>query len=150
MGNELTTPVSGRDIPVVPWLDVETAALLRAIVTRLRETRPEVLAAILFGSVARHEERPLDDTIPSDVDLLVLVPEQLPEDAALAIHRAIGEAGAPFGYPPREIQTLLVERDLRNWDPLFIENVARDGLLLWARAPLPDALAQVASRNLAR
>lgn len=149
MGNELTAQyVSGADVPVVPWLDAVTTELLRAIVARLARTQPDVLAAILFGSVARHDERPLDDPAPSDVDLLLLVPEHLPENTALAIHRAIGEAGAPFGYPPREIQVVLVERDLRHWDSLFIENVAHDGLLLWAREPLPEPLAPVASRLL--
>jgi hypothetical protein len=33
--------------------------------------------------------------------------------------------------------------DLAHWDAVFGENDARDGLLLWARGPLPPALAAV-------
>lgn len=39
-----------------------------------------------------------------------------------------------------------VVHDLADWDEMFVENVARDGLLLWARGPLPDVLAPVAER----
>lgn len=58
---------------VVPWLDEKTAELVAAIVAVVAAERPEVQAAILFGSVARNEERPLDDSHPSDVDLLLMV-----------------------------------------------------------------------------
>ena len=134
------------DVPIPPWLDDQTAALVRAITLQLAERHADVLAVILFGSIARHDERPLDDPAPSDVDLLLLVPEHLPEERALAIHHTIGEAGGPYGYTPREVQVLLMERDQANWDSTFIENVAREGMLLWAREPLPQSFAPIAAR----
>lgn len=147
MGNELTSVVSPMDIPVVPWLDARTSTLVCSITTLLAQQHPEVHAIILFGSIARHDERPLDDPQPSDVDLLILVDERLPERKAFEIVGTIGEAGDPYGFTPREVKTLLVRRDLADWDPLFIENVARDGILLWARGPLPPPLAAIAERT---
>lgn len=144
---DMTTPYLQIDVPIPSWLDDQTAALVRAITRQLAERHAEILAIVLFGSVARHDERPLDDPAPSDVDLLLLVPERLPEERALAIHHTIGEAGSLYGYTPREVQVLLMERDQANWDPTFIENVAREGLLLWAREPLPQSFAPIAART---
>ncbi len=42
---------------------------------------------------------------------------------------------------------MLAVRDLADWDLTFVESVARDGILLWARGPLPSSLADVASRQ---
>lgn len=155
MGDKLAAKISGDmhtsytqiDVPIPAWLDDQTAALVRAITRQLAERHADILAVILFGSVARHDERPLDDPAPSDVDLLLLVPEHLSEERALAIHHTIGEAGSPYGYTPREVQALLMERDQANWDATFIENVAREGLLLLAREPLPPAFAPIAART---
>jgi predicted nucleotidyltransferase len=131
-------------IPSIPWLDPETAAAVVDIVQSLAEQHPEAQAVILFGSVARHDERPLDDPEPSDVDLLLLLDaaaldpgaERLTRERELALTATIGEADYRH-RAPREIKFVFVYRDLARWDPLFIENVARDGVLLWARAPLP-------------
>ncbi len=46
------------DIPV--WLDRATRALVEDIIGLLSERHPDLLAIILYGSVARHEERPVD------------------------------------------------------------------------------------------
>ena len=158
MGNDLIHDTSSNitadqavsGIRALPWLDARTARLICLITTRLADLHPEVLAVILFGSVARHDERPLADSEPSDVDLLLLVEQRLPEERALAIHHTLGETAHTFGYAPRDVQPLLVERDLAGWDPLFVENVARDGILLWARGPLPVPLAAVAARTSSR
>lgn len=56
-----------------PWLDEETSALVREKAELLAQRHPDVLAIILYGSVARHEERSLDGPDPSDVDLLVVI-----------------------------------------------------------------------------
>ena len=56
-----------------PWLDEETSTLVREKVELLAQRHPEVVAIILYGSVARHEERSLDEPDPSDVDLLVVL-----------------------------------------------------------------------------
>ena len=115
MGDELMQHIAGMPLPtspgvalhIVPWLDERTAALLCEISSQLALRHPEVVAAILFGSVARHDERPLTDSEPSDVDLMLLVQEQLPEERALAIHHTLGEPAHTFGYASRDIQPLL-------------------------------------------
>src|SRR5690242_19911091 len=66
------------------WLYKETKALLQDIITLLPEEHADLLAIILYGSVARHEERPLDAFNPSDVDLLAIFDS---DDPLLAIHR---------------------------------------------------------------
>lgn len=144
-------------VPTIPWLDPTTAAAVVDICQSLAERYPETLAVILFGSLARHEERPLDDPEPSDVDLLLLLDaaaldphaERLTREEELAITQTIGEADYRH-RSPREIKVLFMYRDLARWDPLFIENMARDGILLWARGPLPEPLAAVAERGCAQ
>ena len=85
------------DIPVVPWLDLETTMTIQALVVRLIATHPDITAIVLFGSVARHTERPLADPSPSDVDVLVLyeVPAisdtDEPQSGAEANDRALEE-----------------------------------------------------------
>ncbi len=54
-----------KDIPV--WLDRATRALVGDIIGLLSERHPDLLAVILYGSVARHEERPLGAFNSSDV-----------------------------------------------------------------------------------
>jgi hypothetical protein len=138
-------------VALVPWLDECTAGLVRAMVIAVAQRHPEFRAAILYGSVARHDERPLADPEPSDVDLLLLfeVPlgqADIPFPLYRAIFASIGQARQRYLYPPREVQPIPVASDLRAWDTAFVENVARDGLLLWARGPLPPCLAPVAAR----
>jgi predicted nucleotidyltransferase len=148
---QLTVP----DVPSIPWLDPATAAGVVDIVQSLAADHPEALAVILFGSVARHEERPLSDPKPSDVDLLLIIDpsaldptaELLTNEQDLALTRTVGEAEYRH-RAPRVINTLFMNRDLARWDESFIENVARDGLLLWARGPLPAPLASVADRDI--
>jgi len=48
---------------IPPWLDEETSALVRDTAELLAQRHSDVLAIILYGSVARHEERPLDGLI---------------------------------------------------------------------------------------
>lgn len=92
MGAELTTIEDAVRIP--PWLDEQTASLVRAIVAEAASRYPDLRAALLFGSVARHEERPLTDAEPSDVDLLLLFDlephlSRLPYNRLLAIYEAV-------------------------------------------------------------
>jgi len=159
MGTDLTknssdTPHARPAVPTIPWLDPATAASVVDITQSLAEHHPEAQAVILFGSVARRDERSLDDTQPSDVDLLLVLDaaavdpgaQRLTREQELALHRTVGEADYRH-QSPREIKVLFVYRDLARWDPLFIENVARDGVLLWARAPLPEPLAPIEERG---
>ena len=157
MGTDLTQDRARTDpsseagpplVPAIPWLDPVTAAEVVDTVQSLAERHPEAQAVILFGSVARHEERPLDDPQPSDVDLLLLLDaaaiepsaRRLTREQELALHHTIGEADTRH-RSPREIKVVFMYRDLERWDEQFIENVARDGMLLWARGPLPAPLA---------
>ena len=153
-----TTQVAPRDDSVLrlvqhlPWLDGGTASLLTAIAADLATAHPEVSALILFGSVARHEERPISHRRPSDVDLLALVDagaqgDPVPLSAMIALHHTIGEREYAHPTPALGVQAILAPLDLAGWDNLFITNVARDGVLLWARGPLPDALSPVAARG---
>lgn len=156
---------------VVPWLDAHTARLVGAIVAAVAIHHPEAQAAILFGSIARHEERSLDDPYPSDVDLLLLIPpdpatQRIPHALEHALWRTIGDVQYRHRSALREAQITLVETTLADWDELFVMNVARDGILLWRRgesgaaghaapgnetqeagisgAPLPDAWSHLA------
>jgi predicted nucleotidyltransferase len=132
----------------VPWLDERTAALVREIVTTAIQRHPELRAVILYGSVARHEERPVHEEETSDVDLLFLIDLEpavgyIPYDLHLGVFHSIGLAQVRYPYTPREVQVMLAWRDLEDWDPTFVESVARDGILLWARGPLPECLAAI-------
>jgi predicted nucleotidyltransferase len=141
-------------VPSVPWLDHATASGVVDIVQSLDMKHPEAYAVILFGSVARREERPLDDPEPSDVDLLLLFDPAVLDPSAcgltreqeLALIHTIGEADYRQ-QSPREIKFIFATRDLEGCDELFIENVAHDGILLWARGPLPAPLAVIAERG---
>ncbi len=123
---------------VVPWLDRKTSDLVVALVAVVAAKHPEVQAAILFGSMARHEERLHDDPHPSDVDLLLLVTpdpvrQRLPYAQQLALWESIGDAQYRNSDAPREVEVTLVESTLADWDELFVANVAHDGILLWMR-----------------
>ncbi|MGH2515979.1 MAG: nucleotidyltransferase domain-containing protein [Ktedonobacterales bacterium] len=152
MGTELSQPETSKALHLAPWLDERTARVMDAISEAIAHIHPEVRAIILFGSVARHHERALKDTETSDVDLLLIVDPgygrtRIDLDQRIAIHHTKGEVELGFPEAPRDVQITLIERDLADWDPAFIENVARDGVLLWAREPLPKPLAPVAERH---
>ncbi|MGH2501455.1 MAG: nucleotidyltransferase domain-containing protein [Ktedonobacterales bacterium] len=141
----------------LPWLDEGTATLLSALVDDLARRHEDVVAIILFGSIARHEERPLHGSWPSDVDLLVLVDppqagaptrqKRMSLEQRIAIHHTIGEREYHSQTPTRAVQATLAEWDMTDWDTLFVANVARDGALLWARRPLPPALAALTAQG---
>ncbi len=146
MGHDLNKRDQGGVLDMTPWLDSVSAALVSSITRALSESHAEVRVVILFGSVARHEERPLDDDEPSDVDLLVLVDpglgrSRLPLDQTLAIYGTVGRMEDQHRDAPREVQVTLAEVDLADWDSTFVENIAREGIVLWARGPLPASLA---------
>lgn len=152
--SEELPPLDGPPVLSIPWLDQATSAGVTDIVHSLASQHREAYAVILFGSVARHEERPLDDPEPSDVDLLLIVDWALlnpatPESTSaqdLALVHTIGEADYRH-QSPREIKFIFAARDLEGCDELFLENVAHDGILLWARGPLPAPLAAIAERD---
>jgi len=139
-----TEPIT-KAIP--PWLDAKTSVLLADLIGTLTQARPDTLAVILYGSIARHDERPLDDSQPSDVDLLVVFDtddEQIAPHEGAELFRILGEAYDRHVDAPRDVKVMFASRTLDEWDPTFVAAVACDGILLWARGPLPASLAAVA------
>lgn len=136
---------ANRTGSILPWLDNKTCALVKDIIETLSERHPDLLAVILYGSVARHEERSLDEPNPSDVDLLVVLDS---DDPLVDVHQSsvlahtVGLAYMRHVDTPREVQVLFTSRALQQqWDPIFIDNVARDGIVLYSRGPLPEPFA---------
>ena len=130
--------------PVPAWLDDATATLVEETVNLLIKRHAGILlAVILFGSVARHEERPPDDTYPSDVDLLAVfdTTDRLVRPYREDIFATIIDAYALHLDAPREVNVLLSDRTMQTWDSMFLDNLARDGILLYARGSLPAPLA---------
>ena len=131
-----------RDIPV--WFDKATRALVEEIIDLLSERHPDLLAVILYGSVARHEERPSGASNPSDVDLLAVFDS---DDPLLDVHQGdslshtLGLAYNRHLDAPWEVQVLFASRSLQEWDPTFIVNVSRDGIILYRHGPLPAPFA---------
>lgn len=142
-----------RLVPEVPWLDVATNSYLRRRITRAVSVNSDLEAVILFGSAARQELRPMTDREPSDVDVLFLMhapsgtihPKRITREQHLAISRAEVEAYPDtFDDTLRPIQTIVADPSFEGSDGSFVESIARDGILLWARSALPAALALVA------
>lgn len=164
MGEQLTEAAITLNLPgapqtallpalsAVPWLDAESAALVTAIVESVVARHTDLSAAILYGSVARHEERPLDDPSPSDVDLLLLFDAdpttmRMSLDSRLAISHSIGLGMDHDLHAPREVNVITGMSDLSDWNDEFVGSVTHDGILLWARGPLPSRLTMVEHRN---
>jgi predicted nucleotidyltransferase len=152
MGNELRdASLPHRVHPVPHWLDATTSALVDDMIETLANAFPDLLAVILFGSIARHDERPIDDEIPSDVDLLLVFDT---DDEHITVNRgrevtvALGEGKCRHLDAPRDVMDMLASRTLREWDATFVANVARDGVLLFARGPLPEPLAPLGAPGL--
>src|SRR2546421_9127360 len=133
-----------KTAPIPVWLDDATSALVEETVTMLIKRHTNILlAVILFGSVARHEERPLDDSCPSDVDLLAVfdTTDRLVKPYREDIFATIIDACTLHLDAPREVNVLLSDRTMQTWDSMFLDNLARDGILLYARGSLPTRLA---------
>ena len=133
---------AAEDIP--EWLDISTRTLVEDIINVLSERHPDLLAVILYGSIARHEERQLDAINTSDVDLLAVFDS---DDPLLDVHQGdilshtLGLAYSRHLDAPREVQVMFSSRTLQEWDSTFIANVMRDGIVLFARGPLPTSFA---------
>ena len=125
------------------WLDDDTCALVEETIAMLIQRYTDVLIAIvLFGSIARHDERPLDDSNTSDVDVLAIfdTTDRLVEPYRDGIFATIIDALMLHLDAPREVNVMPVDKTMRTWDEMFLDSVARDGIVLYARGPLPDAL----------
>lgn len=126
------------------WFDKATRALVEDIIGLLSERHPDLLAVILYGSVARHEERSIGAINPSDVDLLAVFDS---DDPLLDVHQGdslshtLGLAYSRHLDAPREVHVLFASRSFLEWDPTFISNVSRDGIILYKSGPLPTPFA---------
>lgn len=130
--------------PIPAWLDEATSALVKETVSLLIKRHANILlAVVLFGSVARHEERPLDDSSPSDVDLLAIfdTTDRLVKPYREDIFATVIDACALHLDAPREVNVLLSDRTMRTWDSMFLDNLASEGILLYVRDSLPTPLA---------
>lgn len=134
-------PYQFQNLPT--WLDSETNALVRDKIEMLASRHPELLAIILYGSIARHEERSIDDPYPSDVDLLAIFAGDRASirSQGLAYTHSMGLAENRHLKAPREVNVLFSSRTSQEWDPTFIENVKRDGIILYQRDELPNIFA---------
>ena len=126
-----------------PWLDAETRALVRDKIELLVSQHPDILAIILYGSVARHEERPIAAPYPSDVDLLVIFDSDRNAIRAQSdrLFHTMGLAENRHLNAPREVNVMFSSRTSQEWDPEFIINVKRDGIVLYQRGELPAPFA---------
>lgn len=90
-----------------------------------------LVSVILFGSVARREERP-----GSDVDLLFVTRDgRPPEVYQAALDRAMVDLAAQYGNPPQVIvmDRRQLRRKLKAGDP-FLREVLRTGRVLYGKA----------------
>ena len=123
-----------------PWLDAETRALVRDKIDLLVSQHPDILAVILYGSIARHEERSLDESDPSDVDLLAVLDTNDPQLIVSRLRTLVatmGQAEERHLNAPREVDVMFSSRTSQEWAPEFIANVKRDGIVLYQRGELP-------------
>jgi uncharacterized protein len=126
------------------WRMAEHHALAPVLITLFREERESLTGlkadlrtlieklpverAILFGSVARGDERPT-----SDVDLLAIVKSRADKERVEeALSRASLDFITKFGNPLSAL--VLEEKRVRTPDnPAFLNNVLRDGIELETR-----------------
>ncbi len=119
------------------------AHLSQVVRTLVAHYQATLLGIVLFGSVARGEERHMRDPRPSDIDLLLIYNQESEPglEDRLALFRLLGEIATAHPDDLREINVMFATRNLSEWDSYFIEQVARDGIVLYAAAPLPFACA---------
>ena len=59
----------------------------------------------------------------------------------IAQTHSLGQAENRHLHAPREVNVMLASRTLQEWDAEFVANVARDGIVLYQRGPLPALFA---------
>ncbi len=119
-------------------LDRATNALIEDLKISLTLQFPDLLNLLLFGSVARHEERPLDNLLQSDVDLLAIFDsddDPLLSQRGLQIIHTIGEAIWRHQDAPREVDVKLASRAMSEWDTDFVHHIAQDAIVLYGQPP---------------
>jgi len=95
---------------------------------------PKLLQIVLYGSVARGEE-----DRRSDIDLLlVFESEGDPEKSPLA-RVARREIGGAFVKAKCDRNAQIAMTNLKDIDESFLENVSREGIVVWGKPLLMDA-----------
>jgi hypothetical protein len=86
---------------------------------------------------------PPSDAWPSDVDLLAIfaTTDRLVRPYRENIFATIIDAYALHLDALREVNVLLSDPMMQSWDSMFLDNLARDGILLYVRGSLPAPLA---------
>ena len=103
--------------PIAAWLDEATAAFVEETVNLLIKRHADILlAVILFGSVAQHEERLPDDASPSDVDVFAIfdTTDRLAKPYREGNFATIIDAYALHLDAPREVNVLLSNRTMQS------------------------------------
>lgn len=101
----------------------EDKRFLEEFVKRARKL-PNLEAIILFGSLARGEE-----DRRSDIDLLMIFDHKNPEEYIPNVSKIISKLS-----PRREVRPVLT--NLKDYDPDFLNNVIREGRVLFGKVVL--------------
>ena len=120
-----------------PWTAEVIDRLLVALdhLTRRLTTRDDVAAVILFGSYARGEYGR-----KSDVDLLIVFDSREPpesSEAGRATLRLCGELETEQRLPMHLAPLLISVDQAQDLGPTLLHAIWTDGIVLFARAPLP-------------
>ena len=124
-------------------LNVESRRSLTDLVDTLNQRYGNRLRAIiLFGSVARQQESPMSSEHSSDIDLFVIFDQEsdLSLDQRLELFGLVGDVDDRHRDNLREINIMPASNTLREWDDYFLEQVARDGIVLSFSGSLPAPL----------
>lgn len=124
-------------------LNVESRRSLTDLVDTLNQRYGNRLRAIiLFGSVARQQESPMSSEHSSDIDLFVIFDQEsdLSLDQRLELFGLVGDVDDRHRDNLREINIMPASNTLREWDDYFLEQVARDGIVLSLSGSLPAPL----------
>jgi predicted nucleotidyltransferase len=120
--NVYTANVDSQRFQALTGLFKEEARTRDALMDEIRESIPDVLSCVLFGSVARGEE-----SLDSDVDLLVITdnPRGL-RDALEALRSRVARKFSLHLAP-----TVLTPKQLREkWKAPFVASATKDGRLI--------------------
>jgi len=138
--------------PIPAWLDDATSALVEETLSMLIKRHANILlAVILFGSIARHEERPLDDSCPSDVDLLAIfdTTDRLVKPYREDIFATIIDACAL--HLDALVRSMCCSpTGHADWDAMFLDNIAHDAFCSMLEVLFPSTRGETVSSRTPR
>jgi len=127
---------SSFPVPDLPLLnEAERSCLERYLDVLVDTLGSQLVEVVVFGSVARGESWPRGMPIRSDLDLLVVTDEPLPEDAVEVLIDAtlplFLESGRQIGPQFRTREDLTDPKDERAAQ--FVEHLHRDAIQIYKR-----------------